>query len=128
MFLPLTIFSFFSWYFLAKIIFKNRFFQIIGLLFFMIFLFGPSAGYIFQRLSVPDSFARLVVAPMVLGLGLKYFLDSKTTWKILFVFGLGMISLILIHGMHYFYLLLLLICFMVFWAIWSFEDNNFLAG
>ncbi|MEK7142608.1 MAG: hypothetical protein AAB785_00180 [Patescibacteria group bacterium] len=128
MILPLTLLSFFSWYYLSKTIFPNRTFQIISLLFFMIFIFGPSAGYIFQRLSVPDSFARLVVAPLVLALGLEYFLNKKISWKILLVFGLGAINLLIIHGMHYFYLLLLLLCFFILWSAFSFKDSGFFSN
>ncbi|KKQ18738.1 MAG: hypothetical protein US31_C0002G0083 [Berkelbacteria bacterium GW2011_GWA1_36_9] len=119
----LTIISFFVWYYLAKIIFKNVIWAVVGLTLMLIFTVYSGPGYLFSRLGVPDTLAQLILLPLGWGLALDYILNSKT--KILIPALVIAFALLAVHAPHYFYLLISMILFGIIYAITNFKSDDY---
>jgi len=111
--LPLLIFVLLAWWQLAKAIFKKSSFTILAFIFFATFTFFGNDGYLFQRLTMPDTLAQYLLMPLALVLFLDNIADPKTNYKKLSIFALTLISLLIIHGIHYFYVLFAIIIFVL---------------
>jgi len=124
--LPLTLFSFISWFLLSKAIFEKRSFTIVAFIFFLGFTFFSSAGYLFQRLTMPDTLAQYLLMPMAFVSFLNYLAqnDSKGKWGKNIVYLLLLVSLLIVHAIHYFYILSGIILFSLIYLIVSFKDRR----
>lgn len=129
--LVLTVISFLSWYFLSKVLFRKTAWTILALSLFMIFVFYGGPGYLFTRLGVPDTLAQLILLPLGLGFSLKYILDPSTelgaSYKLLIINFLIALMLLIVHGPHYFYLLLSVIIFGLLYAVTHWKDHEYKA-
>jgi len=125
----LTIVSIFSWYFLSKVIFEKKSWTILALALFLIFTLYGGPGYLFTRLGVPDTFAQLILLPLGLAFSLKYILDpsSRLGAKILILDFLIAFILLVLHGPHYFYLLVSVAFFGILYAVSHFRDPDYKA-
>jgi hypothetical protein len=121
---PLTLVSFLVWYFLAKVIFGKISWAILSLSLFMIFVFYAGPGYLFSRLAVPDTLAQLILLPLGLAMALTYiFLQADK--KILLVNFLLVFMLLVLHGPHYFYLVISLFFYAVVYAATFWRDRDY---
>lgn len=111
--LPLLIFVFLVWWQLSKAIFQKRSFAILAFIFFLTFTFFSNVGYLFQRLTVPDTLAQYFLMPLALVLFLDNIADPKTNYKKLSFFALTLVLLLIVHGIHYFYVLCAIIIFVL---------------
>ncbi len=125
----LTFLSFLSWYFLAKIIFKKISWAILALVLFMIFIFYAGPGYLFTRLGIPDTLAQLILLPLGLGLALKYIFDPSAALgasrKLLIINFLLAFILLVLHGPHYFYLIVSIFFLGIIYAATFWRDKDY---
>lgn len=112
-----------TWYFLFKQIFNSRLVAILSLFFFIVF-YVVKNGYIFTRLTVPDTFATLILLPLLLGLILKYVFGRVANLKLLILIFILIIFLILIHATHYFYLLTIMSFFALAYGLGLFWEKK----
>lgn len=122
--IALTIISFLAWYYLSKILFQKTSWTILALSFFMIFVFYGGPGYLFTRLSVPDTFGQLILLTLGLAFALKYILDEKIGGLLIINFLLSFMLLI-IHGPHYFYLIVSILLFGILYGATHFRDTDY---
>lgn len=120
----LTIISFFAWYYLAQVIFEKKFLALLGLLLWMILTFYDGAGYMFTRLGVPDTLAQLILLPLGIAFTFKY-VFKKESQKFLMVNFLIALLLLVTHGPHYFYLIISILAFGLFYAIFYFKSDDY---
>lgn len=123
----LTFISFFSWYFLFKVIFRKISWAILTLLLYMIFIFYAGPGYFFTRLGVPDTLSQLILLPLGLAFALKYIFDEKRTRKLLSINFLLAFMLLVLHGPHYFYLLVSIVFLGVIYAASFWRDKDYFS-
>ena len=119
----LALVSFLSWYWLSRIIFQKTAWTILAFLLWLIFVFYVGPGYLFTRLSVPDTFAQLILLPLGLAFALKYIFQPER--QLLLVNFLIAFMLLVLHGPHYFYLLILLIFFGVLYAATYWQNQDY---
>ncbi|MFA6492767.1 MAG: DUF6541 family protein [Patescibacteria group bacterium] len=125
MILVLSVISFFVWYLLAKIIFKEKAWAILVVLLMMIFSFYSGPGYFFARLTVPDTFSQFVLLPLGLALTFSYIFSKEKRWQEAIVVVISAILLLLVHPPHYFYLLLTVLMLAVLYLIFRYKDIDY---
>ena len=123
MVLPILAFAFLAWWKLARLIFRKNSFTILAFIFFATFTFFGNAGYLFQRLTMPDTLAQYFLMPLALALFLDNIFDQKLNQRKLSVFALTLISLLIIHGLHYFYVLFAVVLFVIIYI--TVERKNY---
>ena len=121
----LTIISIFCWYYLSKVIFEKKSWTILALSFFLIFTVYGGPGYLFTRLGVPDTFAQFILLPLGLAFSLKYIFDEAADKKFLILSFLSAFILLVLHGPHYFYLLISIAFFGILYALSHFRDQDY---
>lgn len=121
----LTIVSIFAWYYLSKVIFEKKGWTILALSFFLIFTVYGGPGYLFTRLGIPDTFAQLILLPLGLAFSFKYIFEENPGKKLLIINFLIAFMLLVLHGPHYFYLLLSIGFFGILYALSHFRDQNY---
>jgi len=117
MVLPILVFTFLAWWQLSKAIFGKKNYAALGFIFFLASTFFSNVGYLFQRLTVPDTLTQYFLMPLALVLFLENIFSEKIDYKKLSVFSLAMISLLIVHGIHYFYVLLAAILFVIIYIV-----------
>lgn len=125
----LTIVSIFSWYYLSKVIFEKKSWAVLALSLFLIFTLYGGPGYLFTRLGVPDTLAGLILLPLGLAFSLKYIFEPsitpETNRKLLIVNFLVAFILLVLHGPHYFYLLVSVAFFGILYSLSHFRDSDY---
>ena len=121
----LTLISFLVWYYFSKVLFQKTSWTILALSLFMIFVFYGGPGYLFTRLGVPDTFSQLILLPLGLAFALKYILDHKPDKKILIINFLLAFILLVLHGPHYFYLVVSTSFFGILYAATHWQDQDY---
>ena len=118
--LPLSILAMLSWYALAKVIFKNHYLTVIAFLAFLLVFLKDNSFYYLIAISSPDSFNRLLLLPVILGMIIVFIFNQNSSR----VFNLVLISLLaiflgLIHFTQLIYLVLILIVLGILLVIFS---------
>ncbi len=119
--LPILIFVFLAWWQLSKAIFQKKSYATIGFIFFATFTFFGNAGYLFQRLTVPDTFAQYLLTPLAFIFLFMYLfrtqLKKEEDYKWLILYVLSLMALLIVHGIHYFYVVYAVLLFSILYFI-----------
>lgn len=109
------------WYTLAQVIFTKKIAAIIALVLMLIFTVYGGPGYLFSRLGVPDTLAQLVLLPLSWVLALKYILEPKQSlWPVLLASFIALV----VHGPHFFYLILTIFLFGAIYALVHIKEQD----
>lgn len=124
--LPLSIISLLVWFALTRILFKNK--LISGVVFLgIIFVFlRDNAYYFLVALASPDSFNRLLLMPVILGLIIDYCFENeeKIRWFELAIITLLVVFMGLIHFIQLIYLVLALFVLLIIGFAYS-QNSKF---
>ena len=77
------------------------------------------------RLPVPDTLNQYILLPLSFGLAIKYIFEKEINRKLLFVLSLLLIFMALIHLTQYVYFLIIMIVFMVIYALSQFRSQDY---
>lgn len=113
MLLPLLVFALLAWWQFSKSIFSKKSYIVFGFIFFSAFTFFGNAGYLFQRLTVPDTLAQYVLMPLAFVFFLEVFFEDQRNHKKNSLLAISLILLLIVHGIHYFYVLLGILVFVL---------------
>lgn len=125
--IPLTLMAILSWYWFSKIIFQKTAFTILVLVLWLIFVFYAGPGYLFTRLVIPDTFAQLILLPLGFAFALKYIFERGPNKKLLLINFLIAFMLLIMHGPHYFYLILAVGLYGILFAGLFWQKNYYRA-
>lgn len=123
--LPLTTTVFLVWYWLFQRIFSNRNLVILAFLLFILFSFTWDTGYLFTTLPIPHTLSQLILLPLAIGLTLKYIFDKNLNYKFLFCLSIFLILTAIIHLTQYFYYTIIMVFFVLVFALLRFGDYDF---
>lgn len=124
--LPILVFTLLTWFQFSLILFGKKGYGVIAFIFFACFTFFGNAGYLFQRLTMPDTLAQYFLMPLAFILFLKYFFENqkgKRNLGLILFYTLTLISLLIVHGIHYFYVLFAVVLFSIIYCIY--EPKNY---
>ena len=118
--LPILVFTLFTWFQFSLILFGKKSYGVIAFVFFVCFTFFGNAGYLFQRLTMPDTLAQYFLMPLAYIFFLVYLfrvkLKENENYKWLILYVLSLIVLLVVHGIHYFYVLYAVFLFSIFYS------------
>jgi hypothetical protein len=123
--LPLSIFAFLVWAWLAQIIFKKRFFVWVVLAFLAIYVYNWANGYIFTCLPIPDTLNNMLILPLVISLALHYIFNPDRDQKWLWLIAVGAVLMAAIHLTQYVYFLMLIGMFGLVWVITQWRQEGY---
>lgn len=112
--LPLALLTLGVWLSFMTIVFKNRSLAIIGFLSFLLIFLKDNSFYYLVALPSPDSFNRLFLLPLILGL-IGVLLFSENVPKIFYVLLISLLTVFLglIHFTQFIYLFFILIVLLI---------------
>ncbi len=131
--IPLSIFAVLVWYWLAKIIFQNRFLAVASLAIFLNYIFNWNTGYLFTVLPFPDTLNNYLLFPLAVAILLYYVFDTATSLsagktgnlKILGILVIFAPLMANIHMTQYFYLVIIMVLLALLWLIFFWGTKDF---
>lgn len=108
-------FAMIVWYWLSRKILPGRNLAALAFIVFAFFGFYWGPAYIYSGFGIPHTFTQLLLLPLAVGLTLIYTFE-RTSWKLLIVIILLVLTGSAVHITFYFYLLTILIFLCLFYA------------
>lgn len=122
--LALSILAMLVWYWLWLKVLPKKEIAVLAWFLTVFYLFQQN-GYLFTRLTVPDSLASLILFPLVFALALKFIFGQNLNYKLLITLSLLAVVMGVIHWTQYFYYLLVMGLFGILFAIFRYKDQDY---
>ncbi|MBM2820983.1 MAG: hypothetical protein HW405_743 [Candidatus Berkelbacteria bacterium] len=122
--LALSVLAMLVWFWLWLKVLPKK--ELVPLAWFLtVFYIFQQNGYLFTRMTVPDSFASLLLFPLVFGMTMKYMFNKENNFKLLIVLSLLIAGMGVVHWTQYFYFLLVMGLFGIIYAIIKYKDPDY---
>jgi len=132
--IPLSIFAILTWYWLAEIIFKNRFVTFVTIAIFLNYIFNWNTGYLFTVIPLPDTLNNYLLLPLAVAIFVKYIFGSSVqsnpaqkfgNLKILGILVIFALLMANIHITQYLYFMIMVGLFGLLWLVAAWRSPDF---